>query len=350
MRRRDSGRLGDTVREMEAADWASLSDQELLERHISKLGLRLEGTTLEPLIRQLYDELSAQGLVFHPPTHIGDEWFVPIGIPAIFVPFFLVHDRLRALERTMMLEVEGETPEWFMKLMRHEAAHAYSYAYQLQRKTKWQQTFGQTSDEETPNTYRPRPFSRSYVMHLDDWYAQAHPDEDFAETFAIWLTPELDWRKRYADWKALQKLEYVDELMKSLAGKPPVHAPKYRVAEYDCLNVKLKTYYARKRKLYEDTYPGFYDVDLRQLFSAPTGIKASSYLRQRRRRLMNSVCQWTNEKKFRVNELLTRLIDRSDELGLRVQNDDPQQDFRVASYITTLVMNYLYTSKFKRTK
>ena len=110
---------------MEAADWVSLSDAELLERRISSLGLRLEGTALEPLIRQLYDELSAKGLVFHPPCHIGDEWFVPIGIPAIFIPFFLVHERLRALERTMMLEVEGGTAEWFMKLMRHEAGHAY---------------------------------------------------------------------------------------------------------------------------------------------------------------------------------------------------------------------------------
>ena len=151
----------------------------------------------------------------------------------------------------------------------------------------------------------------------------------------------------------MRKLEYVDELMRSLAGEPPTHAPKYRVAEYNCLNVKLKTYYARKRKVFEDTYPDFYDVDLRQLFSAQTGpgrINASSYLRRTRRRLLNSVCQWTNEKKFRVNKLLARLIDRSDELGLRVQNDDPQQDFRVASYITTLVMNYLFTGKFKRTK
>jgi hypothetical protein len=138
--------------------------------------------------------------------------------------------------------------------------------------------------------------------------------------------------------------------MQSLAGKPPVHAPKYRVADYNFLNVKLKTYYARKRKLYEDTYPDFYDADLRQLFGAPTGIKASRYLRQRRRRLMNSVCQWTNEKKFRVNKLLNRLIERTDKLGLHLHNDDPQQDFRVASYITTLVMNYLFTGKFKRTK
>ncbi len=58
---------------MEATDWALLSDHELLERRISKLGLRLQDTALEPLIRQLYDELSAHGLVFHPPYHVGDE-------------------------------------------------------------------------------------------------------------------------------------------------------------------------------------------------------------------------------------------------------------------------------------
>ena len=334
---------------MEAADWASLTDGKLLERRISKLGLRLEGTALEPLIRQLYDELSANGLAFHPPCHIGDEWFVPVGVPAIFVPFFLVDDRLRALERAMMLEVEGGTKEWFMKLIRHEAAHAYSYAYRLPKKKKWQQTFGRTSRDKTPDFYHPRPFSRSYVVNLDDWYAQSHPDEDFAETFAVWITPGLDWRTLYAGWNALQKIEYVDELMRSLAGRPPVHAPKYRVAEYDCLNLKLKTYYARKRKLYEDTYPDFYDADLRELFAAPAGLKASAYLRLRRRRLMNSVCQWTNEKKFRVNKLLARLIDRCDQLELHVLNDDPQQDFRVASFITTLVMNYLFTGKFKRT-
>ena len=250
----------------------------------------------------------------------------------------------------MMLEVEGETPEWFMKLMRHEAAHAYSYAYQLQRKKKWQKLFGKTSSEATPTTYRPRPFSRSYVVHLEDWYAQAHPDEDFAETFAIWLTPGLDWRTRYAGWRAVEKLEYIDELVHSLAGKPPTHLPPYREADYNCLNIKLKTYYARKRKLYQDTYPDFYDADLRQLFGAPAGIRAGVYLRRRKRRLLNSVCQWTNEKKYRVNKLLTRLADRADQLGLHVPNDDPQQDFRVTAFITTLVMNYLFTGRFKRTK
>src|SRR3954471_18886199 len=145
-------------------------------------------------------------------------------------------------QRKLILEVEGETPEWFMKLMRHEAAHAYAYAYQLPRKKKWQAIFGKTSTEDTPDFYRPRPYSHSYVVHLDDWYAQSHPDEDFAETFAVWLTPGLDWRERYKGWKALQKLEYVEELMLSLAGQPPTHQPEYRVADYNFLNIKLKTH------------------------------------------------------------------------------------------------------------
>src|SRR5512141_818896 len=243
---------------MESADWAQLTDGELLEKRISQLGLQLEGTLLEPLIQRLYAELAQKGLVFKPPCHIGDEWFVPVGIPAIFVPFFLTRERLRQLERNIMMEVEGETPEWFMKLIRHEAAHAYFYAFQLQKKTRWRHIFGATSSEETPQFYRPRPYSRSYVVHLDDWYAQSHPDEDFAETFAVWLTPGLDWRTQYAGWKALQKLEYVEELMQSLMAREAVHQPPYRVGDYDCLGVKLKTYYARKRKLYEDAYPDFY--------------------------------------------------------------------------------------------
>jgi hypothetical protein len=338
---------------MEAAEWVNLSDDELLEKKISQLGLKLEGTELQPLITQLYDELSQKGLTFHPPCHVGDEWFVPVGIPAIFIPFFLVHDRLRKLERKLILEVEGETPEWFMKLMRHEAAHAYSYAYRLYKRKKWQETFGLASTEAT-EFYRPRPYSRSYVVHLDDWYAQSHPDEDFAETFAIWLTPGLEWRERYKGWKALQKLEYLDHLMRSLAGKPPLHQPVYRPADYDCLNIKLKTHYARKRKLYEDSYPDFYDRDLRQLFAAgpeiPDRLKASAYLQQRRRKLMESVCKWTNERKYRVNKLLARLIERCDQLDLYIKADDAQQNLQVSAYITTLVMNYLFTGKFKRTK
>ncbi|HYG23874.1 MAG TPA: hypothetical protein VEH04_13910 [Verrucomicrobiae bacterium] len=338
---------------MEVSDWTSLSDEQLLEKRIAQLGLRLDGTPLEALIQQLYAELSAKGLSFHPRCHIGDEWFVPVNVPAIFIPFFLTHDRLRQLERKIMLDVEGESAEWFMKLIRHEAAHAYAYAYQFFRTRGWQRTFGRSSANETPSFYRPRPYSRSFVVHLDDWYAQSHPDEDFAETFAVWLTPDHDWRKRYSGWKALQKLEYVDALMRSLAGKVPPLAPAYDPSDYDCLNVKLKTYYARKRKVYEESFPDFYDNDLRQLFGAAAEgghVKASVYLRHHRRELEEAVSQWTNESKYRVNQLLARLIERCDRLGLYIKAYDPRQNLQVAAYITTLVMNHLFTGRFKRTK
>jgi len=339
---------------MEIRDWDLLSDEQLLEARISRLGLKLDGTPPGNLIAGLYDELAAQGLDFRPPCHVGDEWFVPVGVPAIFIPFFLLHDRLRQLERKIILEVEGETPEAFMKLIRHEAGHAYAYAYQLFRRRTWRRTFGQSSSEETPSFYRPRPYSRSYVVHLDDWYAQSHPDEDFAETFAVWLTPGLDWRKRYAGWKALQKLEYVDELMKSIAGKPPVNVPEYRVADHDCLGVKLGTYYARKRKAYEHSFPDFYDNDLRLLFDASADgagrPAASDYLRRHRHQLTNAICQWTNENRYRVDQLVVRLIARCDQLGLRIKAYDPRQNLHVSAYVTTLVMNHLFTGKFKRTK
>jgi hypothetical protein len=170
----------------------------------------------------------------------------------------------------------------------------------------------------------------------------------------VWLTPGIDWRGRYKGWKALQKLEYVDELMRSIAAQPPVHQPQYRVREYDFLNIKLKTYYARKRKLFEDSYPDFYDNDLKQLFPAAADgaapMKASAYLRAHRRDLMNSVCEWTNEKKYRVNKLLNRLIERCDQLGLHAKGGNHEIDLQVSAYVTALVMNYLFTGKFKRTK
>src|SRR2546426_4615929 len=138
---------------MDAADWVNLSDEELLEKKISRLGLKLEGTELQPLIQQLYEELSQKGLAFHPPCHVGDEWFVPVGIPAIFIPFFLAHDRLRKLERKMMLVVEGETPEWLMTLMRHEAPHPYADPYQLYKKKKWHRKFRLGFTHQTPEFY-----------------------------------------------------------------------------------------------------------------------------------------------------------------------------------------------------
>ena len=171
--------------------WAAWSDEQLLALPMHQLGVTLEGPFLSAQIAQLYAELAARQLRVRPHLWLSNEWFTPDGVPGIAVPFYLAHPRLAKLELDQMLEVEGGTPEWCMRILRHEAGHAVENAYRLRRLRSRQQIFGRSS-EPYPKYYRPRPYSRSFVRHLDVWYAQSHPDEDFAETFAVWLTPRCD--------------------------------------------------------------------------------------------------------------------------------------------------------------
>jgi hypothetical protein len=338
---------------METPTWNRTPEHLLLQKKISDLGLQVEGSGIEPLIEKLYEELRKKKLSFLPTCFLADEWFCPVGIPAIGIPFYLANRRLRRLEKKTMLEAEGDTKTEFMKLIRHEAGHAYSYAYGLYKKKKWQKLFGLASTD-YPDTYQPKPYSRSFVVHLDNWYAQSHPDEDFAETFAVWLTPQSHWQKKYRNWKAMEKLEYVDELMSSLAGQEPLHNPSFRVKDVDCLKIKLKTYYERKRKLFAEDFPDFYDRDLFKLFTDEKEIrgkqKAYQYLQQNREILIRSAALWTNEKRYTVSDLLNNLIARCKELNLYLKTDDNKIDFQVSAYITTLINTYLFTGKFKRSK
>ncbi len=187
-------------------EWADWPDEQLLDLRMCDLDLRIEGTELEERIEALYGELRTRGLRFRPHLWLSDDWFTPDGVPGIAIPFYLAHPRLAQLELTQMLEVEGGNPEWCMRILRHETGHAIENAYLLRRRRRRQQVFGKTS-EPYPDYYTPKPYSKSFVLHLDSWYAQSHPDEDFAETFAVWLNPSSMWRDRYASWPALRKLE-----------------------------------------------------------------------------------------------------------------------------------------------
>src|SRR5688500_2847267 len=196
-----------------------MSDELLLGVRMCDLGLAIEGAELEQRIGRVNSELDARGLT-RPRFWLSDDWFTPDGVPGIAIPFYLAHPRLARLEESQLFEVEGGTPSWCMRILRHEAGHAIDNAYDLRQRPDRQRLFG-SSALPYPEYYSPRPYSRSFVLHLDSWYAQSHPDEDFAETFAVWLHPRSDWRRRYEGWPALRKLEYVDALMKELAGRPP---------------------------------------------------------------------------------------------------------------------------------
>ncbi len=338
---------------MTTPQWHRLKEEDLLERRITDLNLQIAGTGIAPLIQKLYQELQDKGLTFNPPCFLADEWHCPVGVPAIGIPFYLAHPRLKKLEDKHILEVEGGSKTEFMKLIRHEAAHAYSYAYNLYKRPKWQRHFGLAS-QKYEDTYKPRPYSRSFVIHLDNWYAQSHPDEDFAESFAVWLTPNINWKRRYRNWKALKKLECVESLTNSIQGKKPKRPAIFNPTEYSNLNIKLKTYYRQKKKDFEESYPDFYDKDLKSLFTDDSekhsDQKAARYLRQSRKKLLKCVAHWTKEKKYTIDQLINSFIERTEALNLYVRKDKDDLDAQTASFITTLVSNYLFTGKFKRFK
>jgi hypothetical protein len=326
----------------------NLSDDELLQMRICDLKLRISGTELESRIQTFYSELAAKGISFKPVCYLGDEWFCPEGCATIAIPFYLVHPRLKRLEEKMMMEVEGGTETWCMSLLRHEMGHVLNHAYLLEKDTRWQKLFGPPSLEYS-ESFRARPYSKRFVRHLEGWYAQSHPEEDFAETVAIWLTPDLDWKQQYKDWKALDKLEYVDSLMDKLAGQPPLVFSKTKMSEASRLRSRLALYYKRRRRTYAQEFPDFFDADLKTLFidssASPNTERAATFLRRSNKLILNAVSTWTGEPKFTLNRLLRALTDRCAELDLRLKSDSAAVE--ITAYLATLASHYRLTGKFK---
>ena len=334
-----------------APQWAKWPDEKLLGVRMSDLGVTIEGSPLEPRLAQLSEELAERGIGFRPHFWLSDEWFTPDGVPGIAIPFYLAHSRLARLEREQMLEVEGGTPSWCMRILRHEAGHAIDNAYMLRRRRKRQALFG-SSRIPYPEFYTPKPYSRSFVLHIDNWYAQSHPDEDFAETFAVWLNPRSDWRKRYHDWPALKKLEYVDDLMREIASQPPLVDRRTTVDPLHRIRRTLRQHYKKKAEHYGLDYPDFYDRDLRRLFpTLPDGtpsVPASRFINRARRDVRRTVAAWTGVYQYTIDQVLQEMADRSDELQLRFAagpEDRTRADFIVV--LTVQTMNYLHSGRHR---
>jgi Putative zinc-binding metallo-peptidase len=333
--------------------WVTLKDDELLQKRICDLGVRIPGSELEGRVAQLYDELAARGLAFRPACYLGDEWFSPAGVPDIAIPFYLAHPRLKTLEIHQMLQVEGGTPEWCLQLLRHESGHAIDHAYRFSSRDDWRAAFGSPEAEYTPETYQPRPYSKGFVRNLPNWYAQAHPDEDFAETFAVWLslTPE-QWREQYRGWKALDKLELVHCLMEEAKNNPPKVKRGRRIYEASRLRKTLARYYTERRKLYAEDFPDFYDADLRVIFGngEPNGESAAKVMRHNRAALVGSIVRWTGQHKYAVDMLVRKLIRRCQELKLTIPPPHGRErvSFELAAYLSAMITNHLHTGRFKR--
>ena len=326
--------------------WPRFSEERLLKVRLKDLGLVIEGTWLEGCVEKLYEELDERGLRLKPHVWLSDDWFSPEDVPGFAIPFYLVHPRLRRLERDQFLDVEGATRAECMRIMRHETGHAFQHAYQLQRRRRWQQLFGKSSTR-YPEYYRPNPASKRYVQHLRLWYAQSHPDEDFAETFAVWLRPRSDWKRRYEGWQALRKLEYVEELMQEIGGERPAVTSRKEVEPLHRLRRTLAEHYLARRRKYTVKFPNTYDADLRRLFSEEPRHRrneaASSFLRRNRAEIRRLVSKWTGEYQYTLDLVLSDMIGRCRDLRLRVAGPERETVMDFAVLLTVKTMHFQYS-------
>jgi len=335
---------------MTEPEWAALPDEQLLDVRMCDLGLAIEGTELEQRIAVVNAELEARGVRFRPYYWLSDEWFTPDGVPGIAIPFYLAHPRLAKLELAQMLEVEGGDPDSFNKIMRHEVGHAIDNAYGLRRLRARRRLFGSPSVE-YPAYYTPKPYSKSFVQHLDHWYAQSHPDEDFAETFAVWLDPASNWRARYGGWPAERKLEYVDHLMRSVAKRRPRFRTKREVDPLPRLKKTLAEHYRKKREHYGLDHPDFYDSDLRNMFSnAPEYAKrpsAARFVRRIRKEARATVASFTDSYQYTIDQLLEKLIERCREQNLHLTDTEEATRIDFMVFLTVQTMNYLHSGRHR---
>jgi hypothetical protein len=247
-----------------------------------------------------------------------------------------------------MLEVEGGTLQQCVMLLRHELGHAVQHAFALHRRPRWRAQFGNSS-RAYPEYYRPNPASRRSVLHLPYWYAQAHPDEDFAETFAVWLMPGSRWRRHYAGWPALAKLEYVDELMSELAGRAPRVRSRARLEPLAKLRQTLGEYYEAKHERFSGVENNLYDADLRRIFSdEPTrgnGETAASFLRRNGPRIRRMVARGTGKREYALDVVLRDMAVRCRELSLRTSGPEADTVMNFAILLTARSVEYVYRGR-----
>ena len=324
--------------------------QDLLSQKISDLALKIQGTRLEALISELYQELGKAGISFRPKTYLADEWGCPQGKPVIGIPFYLADPELCKLEGELT-GIEPENEPEVMMYLRHEAGHAFNYAYRLYRKPEWIRLFGGFSQPYNDD-YNTVPFSTRFVRHIPGWYSQKHPDEDFAETFAVWLTPGSNWQKQYAGTTALAKLMYVDKAVRKFGGKLPVVIDEKPDTPVQELTMTLDKWYG-KAVSKNHVSLGLHDTingDLRRLFPAQKGQPAAALLAANRKQLIREVNYWTGINRELMNALIDDLLDRIQILELKIETEQlTTQMVSISIFITTLVMNYLYRGQFIET-
>jgi hypothetical protein len=317
-----------------------MSDDEVLSLRFCDLPLTLKGSVVQQRAEMIFDELDARGICFQPSIWIAEEWYNPDEVVGFAVPFYLLHPRLIRLERKMMLEAEGVSFSESMSIMRHETGHAIDEAFQLRKIPKYRQIFG-SPDRKYPTDYIADSDSRDYVHHLNAWYAQSHPVEDFAETFAVWLKSERGWRRKYRDWPALEKLMVVDEWMHECRKVEPKIKPRRIANEIKSSTRTLGEHYQEKREFYAIESEDEFDDALRRIFQRPAHrfrrngqVSAARLLASHRTRLRRRTAKPLGVPAYVVDQVLRQLMYRARILKLKQARPEAETVAKVSRLVT----------------
>ena len=325
---------------------------------IRDLKLAIEGTPLAPLVEQATLELEAGGVRrLKPRYYLSTEWGVPFGTIAVAIPFYLAHPDLTRLHEERTSHVEGVSRADILRYLRHELGHAVSYAYRLHARADWTEAFG-AIDRPYVEDYRPEPFSKNHVQHLPGWYAQKHPDEDWAETFAVRITPGRDWRSEYASWpRALAKLELCDRLLAEIGDRAPEVTADDLDEDVDELDYSLEHYYRTGSGQVDALeLPGLDGAlvaafeDLRARDDTPAGAAmrpAGALLLALETELVASVFKWTGHFPERTRRLLRHLAIRAEALSIAYPATHERAAITaVVTFVTSLAMSHVHRGSY----
>lgn len=323
---------------------------------IRDLGLTIEGTRLEPILAEFESELRQRGITrVRPRFYLSTEWGVPFETIAMAIPFYLARPDLTALHAERVGHVEGFDRADILRYLRHEMGHVINYAYRLYDQEEWVKQFGSITQPYSEE-YSPEPFSRRYVRHLPGWYAQKHPDEDWAETFAVWMTPGLDWRAEYGGWPvAYAKLAYSSRVMSTLRDRDPEVTNSELDEDVGDIEYSLDQYYGKASTSLE--LPPGLDGALRAIFedlSPDEGMTlgdplcpADALIRRLEPELMANVFRWTGHFPERTRVLLRYLADRAARLEQGYPaNREQSAILALTTLVTGLAMNHVQRGSY----
>jgi hypothetical protein len=331
---------------MDSTEQPIAEPKPLLETRICDLGLAIEGSPVEKLVQQLYRELEQKKIMkFRPAVYLTDEWGCPSGEPVIGIPFYLARPDLGQIEKEAN---DLEDSREIMMYLRHEAGHAFNYAYKLHRTPEWKQLFGPYRRPYREN-YRPVLFSKDYVRYLPGWYAQKHPDEDFSETFAVWMTPRSNWRKKYRGWGAMAKLRYMERIARELGNADPLRKrgkTDVTVSEMEMTVGEFYRHSTEQMPLLDVNLDGDLSAILKGSRKSKSAEPAAPFLKKHRKSLVDQIAIWTAMQRPLVRKLMESIEKRSAELDLFIdRKKEAEYLSELTVFVTTLVMNHLARSK-----